>query len=344
MKIVLCAGGTGGHLFPVIALFDAFKQKGHDVSIVTDKRGAHYCEHIEEKEIIPTTRFSLRHIALSVIKSIKIGISFAAKWYKNRPDVFVGFGGIATIVPALIAKLYGAKVVIYEQNAIVGRANRCLSNFADFRMSTFALGNDWKVQAAPVRKEFLESSAYSVGEAINILVIGGSQGAKSFASIIPEALKGLTKEEKNRIFITQQESYRADDLKETYEKIGIKCDIREFIDDVASIMNKCQLVICRSGASTLAELSAIGRPAILIPYPFAADNHQWLNAKRYEQRNAAWIIEEEKNAVVRLKSLLSNILRRQELLTGAASNIINSSLKHAAEDFVRLIEKLGDEE
>ncbi|MBE6447272.1 MAG: UDP-N-acetylglucosamine--N-acetylmuramyl-(pentapeptide) pyrophosphoryl-undecaprenol N-acetylglucosamine transferase [Alphaproteobacteria bacterium] len=344
MKIVLCAGGTGGHLFPVVALYSSFKKKGHLVSIVTDKRGVLYCDNVKDKEVIGTLRFSLKGIVGFFVNSIQIFLNFLIKWRKNRPDVFIGFGGIMTIIPALIAKLYGIKLVIYEQNSIVGRANRYLLKLADLHLSTFALGGVWKMQSAPVRKEFFQKSAYKLSNKINILVIGGSQGAKSFSSMIPEAIEKMTRNERVQISVVQQNlCSNTEDLKTKYEKMGVEADIRDFIHDMATPMKECQLVICRSGASTLAELSAVGRPAVLIPYPLATDNHQLLNAKRYEQKGAAWIVEEGKNSVIRLKSFLSKFLKHPELLQSAASNIKDSSLKNAADDFVKIIEKLGNQ-
>ncbi len=342
MKITLCAGGTGGHLFPAIVLVKSFSEKGHDTSIITDERGNIYCEKIDNKDVLKTIKFSSQNIFIFIGRLIKIVLHFLKKWHRDKPDVFIGFGGILTVIPAIIAKLYGVKIVIYEQNSIVGRANRFLSQIADLKLSMFSMGNDWSTQAAPVRPEFFKNSSYKIGKTIRILIIGGSQGARSFSSLIPIALQKLMPEERKQLEIVQQESYNDEkELKTKYDKIGVKSHIKRFIHNIADEMEKCQLVICRAGASTLSELSAIGRPAILIPYPKATDNHQLLNAKRYSSKNACWIVEEGACAEEKLMRVIRNILKNKELLKYAASSIINNSLKDAASDFVLEIEKLS---
>ncbi len=172
MKVILCAGGTGGHLFPAVALAEEFLKKGHEACIVTDERGEAYCKGIENKEVLKTIRFSPRELFTLIYYAINTAIHFLVKWKNDRPDVLIGFGGIFTIFPILIAKFYGVKVVIYEQNSIVGKANRYLFKLADLRLSMFSIGNEWKVQASPVRKEFCRNVPYKLGKKLKILIIG----------------------------------------------------------------------------------------------------------------------------------------------------------------------------
>lgn len=345
MKVVLCAGGTGGHLFPAVALAESLKEKHHDAIIVTDKRGAIYCDEIEDKKVLKNIKFSLKNMFSLPFRILSNLFYFIRDWKKQKPDVIVGFGGIFSIIPIFIAKLYGIKIILFEQNSVVGRANRYLQNLADLKLSAFATGGDWKTHPAPVRKEFFKNSHYKIEGKLKILIIGGSQGAKSFSTIVPQALKGLSEEERSEIEIIQQASHGdMEELKEKYEGLSVKSTIEKFVYEVADAMNNCQLVICRAGASTLSELVAVGRPAVLIPYPKATDNHQLLNAKRYVSKNVGWIVEENSYSAAKLQNIIKQILKDKELLAQKVSGMQNPSLKNAADSFVDLIEDLGAKE
>ncbi|MBO4405766.1 MAG: UDP-N-acetylglucosamine--N-acetylmuramyl-(pentapeptide) pyrophosphoryl-undecaprenol N-acetylglucosamine transferase [Alphaproteobacteria bacterium] len=342
MKVVLCAGGTGGHLFPAIALAEALEGKHHEVTMVTDDRGAVYCEHFEKKKVYKSVRFSLKGAFVLLFRLLGVFISFLRFCKSEKPDVIVGFGGVFTVVPVIVGRMCGVKIVLYEQNTIIGRANRYLLNFADLKLSAFSIGGSWKVQPSPVRKEFLKEIPYRCDEKVKILVIGGSQGAKSFSTIIPSAIKRLSADERSELEIVQQDSYGdIDELKRKYDGLGVKSVIGKFFNNVSELMGKCQLVICRSGSSTLMELAAMGRPAILIPFPRAMDNHQHLNAKRYVDRNAAWLIEEDSYASERLKNILKQILRNREILKQKSGHMYNKALRDASDGFVRLLENVG---
>lgn len=343
MKVVLCAGGTGGHLFPAMALAEALKKKDHEVIIVTDERGAVYCEHFENKKVYGNVRFSLKGILTIGFKLIGTFFSFLHFCKTQKPDIIIGFGGIFTVVPIIVGRMCKVKVVLYEQNTVIGRANRYLSNFSDMMLSAFSIGGHWKVQPSPVRDEFLKKVPFDCGGKLKILVIGGSQGAKSFSVIIPSAIKGLSAEERSEIEIVQQESYEdIDELKQRYDHLGVKSTISKFFHNVAELMGKSQLVICRSGSSTLMELSAMGRPAVLIPYPRAMDNHQRLNAKRYVDRNSAWMIEEDGFSSEKLKNILKQILRDRSILKQKADHMYNKNMESASENFIRLIENIEE--
>lgn len=342
MKVVLCAGGTGGHLFPAIALAEALEKKNHGVTIVTDERGAVYCDQFENKKVYGNVRCSLRGVLSLFFKLTGISFSFWRFCKTRKPDVIIGFGGVFSIVPVIIGKMCGVRTILYEQNAVIGRANRYLSNFADAKLSAFSIGGNWKMQPSPVREEFLKDIPFNGDGKLKILVIGGSQGARSFSTIIPSAVKGLSVEERSEIEIVQQESYEdIDKLKQRYDCLGVKSVIGKFFQNVPQLMGKSQLVICRSGSSTLMELAAMGRPAVLIPYPRAMDNHQRLNAKRYVDKNAAWMIEEDSYASEKLKNILKKILRDRSILKQKAEHMYNRALKNASESFIKVIESLG---
>lgn len=332
-------------MFPACALFDTLKQKGYSVKLVTDKRGNVFCNDINnsDKILLNTIRFSIRHLAAVIFKSAGVFFKLFRMWFNNRPTIAIGFGNFCTIVPLITAKIFGAKIILYEQNSIIGKANSFLSYIADLKLAAFVVGDGWQHLASPARKEFLEKKniPYVCDEKIKILVIGGSQGAKSFNSIIPMAISKLDESLRQKIEITQQVEYEnLEPLQEFYQKFGVQSTLLKFVNNVAEIMSDSQLVICRSGASTLTELSVLGRPAILIPYPKAANNHQYHNALYYKNKNAAWLLEEKDNfqeTALELSKILRNILKNKELLKSTASNMINTSASNAMDDFVKLI-------
>ncbi|GHU11254.1 UDP-N-acetylglucosamine--N-acetylmuramyl-(pentapeptide) pyrophosphoryl-undecaprenol N-acetylglucosamine transferase [Alphaproteobacteria bacterium] len=328
-------------MFPACALFCMLKKGNHSVSMITDTRGDIFCNHIQDKIIIKTIRMSRKKAIHAIWGFVRMFWKFLRRWFKNSPDVIVGFGGMFTVIPILVAKCLGSKVVIYEQNSVLGKANRLLSHFSNLNASFFDLGNGWKRVQSPVRGEFvkLRDVPYTCDENIKIVVIGGSQGARSFSEIIPAALEKLDPDQRKSIEIMQQVSDEMRrDLEDRYHKLGVKYTLMGFVHNIAEEMSNSQLVICRSGASTLAELSTIGRPAILIPYPHATDNHQVFNAAYYVKNQAAWMVEEKDGIVEKLSSIISGILSDRELLKFTASNMINNSMSDSSGSFVKLIE------
>jgi UDP-N-acetylglucosamine--N-acetylmuramyl-(pentapeptide) pyrophosphoryl-undecaprenol N-acetylglucosamine transferase len=328
-------------MFPACALFTAVRKKGHGVTMVTDGRGEVFCADISPKIVLNTVRFSYRKILAIMLDFAHTFLKFFRLWRKESPDVIVGFGGILTVIPPLVGKILGSRVIIYEQNAIIGRANKFLEKFADLKLSTFELGGEWIEIAAPVREEFSRCGRpYECEGNINILVLGGSQGAASFTKIIPEALSLIDERERKSIEITQQTGKgNIEELRNLYENIGIKSTLKEFIQNVAEVMATAQLVICRSGASTLSELATTGRPAILIPYPNSSKDHQLHNAVYYQGKKAAWVLEEKEGIASELAEIIMEVLQNRELLKSAAYNMMRSSAGRAVDDFVKLIEK-----
>jgi UDP-N-acetylglucosamine--N-acetylmuramyl-(pentapeptide) pyrophosphoryl-undecaprenol N-acetylglucosamine transferase len=327
-------------MFPACALAKAMDGR-HDVLLITDARGAVFCEDVQRKVVVETVRLSANVAALGRI--IKGFFSFMRRWLRNPPDVVVGFGGLCTVIPVLVAAILGAKVVIYEQNAVVGKANRLLSPLSRLKLSFFDIGNGWQRLSPPVRNDFLKlldvPYQYTPNGILRILVMGGSQGARSFARIIPEALELLDESQRQRVEIIQQAAVaEQEQLRQLYEAIGVKFTVRHFLYNVAEIMAQSQLVICRAGASTLAELTTLGRPAVLVPYPAATNNHQFFNAMNYMKKNAAWLVEEKDDAVEKISVILKKVLENGELLKSAASNMIDTSMSSANDAFVEILE------
>lgn len=350
--IAICSGGTGGHMFPACALFESLRARGYSVTMVTDIRGNRFCDAIDsaEKVVLPTLRFDLRSILKLLRDFSSVVLRLRAMWSGTRPDLIVGFGSSFTIAPILVGKLLKSKVLLYEQNSVLGRANKFLARFADFKVSTFAIDERWKQLPSPVRKEFVKaageatqnaSGGYHCDGRIKIVVIGGSQGALSFSLILPNALALIDGKLRTEIDIVQQVSAnKMGELREAYLKIGVNARLLNFVHNIAEEMSGAQLIISRSGASTLAELSTLGRPAILIPYPLAANNHQYYNAVCYKNRKAAWIVEEGEGIETRLASIITDLLKNRQLLKDAAMNMGSTQQGASTEIFCDYINNI----
>ncbi len=291
--ILLCAGGTGGHLFPAEALADALAKRGVTIDLATDRRAAHFKFPARAVHVIPSATVRGRDpISLARTASL-LAFGTLKAWSligRIRPAVVVGFGGYPTVPPLLAASWRGVPTVLHEQNGVMGRANRMLAS----RVTRIATGFrtlkniDAKVQdkiaftGNPIRPAVLEAAktpyAATEGE-LRLLVFGGSQGAHVMAEIVPPAIAQLAPEVRARLRIVQQA--RAEDLdavKAVYAKLGVQAECAPFFNDMPARMASAHLVVSRSGASTVAELAAIGRPAIMVPLPHALDQDQFANA------------------------------------------------------------------
>jgi len=307
-KIVLNAGGTGGHFFPAIALGEELTKRGYPVHLITDKR----CE----KYLTPEIKFSVKIIDLKLnagsvqsklISCMKIMFStLKALVYlvKLRPCIVVNFGGYPTIPAAASAVLLNIPTIIHEQNSFLGETNRFFVKFAkvvalsyteasfvrESRQELLITGNVVRSSIKNlVPKDNFESPVF------RILVTGGSQSAKIFSTLIPEAMSELLKLGPNiKLQVTQQASKDThENIGEIYSNLGISYKLSDFFHNMEKEYDNAELIICRAGASTIAELSQVGLPAIFIPYPYAADNHQFLNAKVLEGNGASWCMQQD---------------------------------------------------
>lgn len=301
--ILLAAGGTGGHLFPAEALSHELIARGWDVHLATDSRAKRYAGTFPATALhaIPSATIGSKNpLALArAFWTIWRGAQEAGRVIgKIRPKAVVGFGGYPTLPPLWAATRRNVPTLVHEQNAVMGRANRALAA----RVTAIAGGflaasgpNAGKIieTGNPVRPAVLDAAATpyrasAAGEPFHLLVFGGSQGAQFFSDAIPAAIALLPQELRARLRVTQQA--RAEDAQRTiaaYEALGIKADISPFFTDMAQRMAQAQLVISRSGASTVSEIATIGRPAMLVPYPHALDHDQAANAAALERAGGA---------------------------------------------------------
>jgi UDP-N-acetylglucosamine--N-acetylmuramyl-(pentapeptide) pyrophosphoryl-undecaprenol N-acetylglucosamine transferase len=334
-RIALAAGGTGGHMFPAEALAGELLARGHGVALVTDRRGGGFGDRLPAVE---THRIAAGGLAGTGIVGraqgvVQLGVGFfQARGLMGRlkPSVVVGFGGYASVPTVLAASLSGIPTALHEQNAVLGRANRLLAKHATGIATSFASvvgiggGNRAVLTGNPVRPGIAALAdqpypALSAGGAIQILVVGGSQGARVFSRLIPEAVALLPAELQRRLRIDQQA--RAEDLetaRASYAKLLATVELAPFFGDMPERLRSAHLIVCRSGASTVAELTAAGRPAILIPYPFATDDHQTANARALDSAGAAWLMPEAATTPALLADRLAALAADPERLGRAA--------------------------
>lgn len=303
--IVLATGGTGGHVFPAEALAGELEARGVPFTLITDSRGRQWQGALSRRPIhyirsaSPTGPIQQR---VKAVFSLALGLFDA--WRALRrigPAAVVGFGGYASVPTMLAARLRRTPAMVHEQNAVLGKANRWVlggvSRVAtSFARTRFVEDGRARLVGNPVRETVrsLRSTSYrppGAGRVIDLLVFGGSQGAASFSKIIPEAILTLPRPMRARLRIVQQ--CRPEDLdrvRALYLQADIVAELAPFFADLPQRLAGAHLVIGRSGASTVAELAAIGRPAVLIPYPYAADDHQTANARAFECAGACLVI------------------------------------------------------
>ncbi|MFN3671128.1 MAG: undecaprenyldiphospho-muramoylpentapeptide beta-N-acetylglucosaminyltransferase [Bosea sp. (in: a-proteobacteria)] len=352
--VILAAGGTGGHLFPAEALSHVLRAQGIRVVLMTDPRGAEFAGEFPADAVIPVP--SATPSGRSLLGKARVGLQIAQGILTARkvvtelkPGVVVGFGGYPTVPPVLGAAFAGAKTVIHEQNAVIGRANRLLSGRVDAIATGFAavggLSDAAKAKCShvgnPVRPAVVAAaSPYGwPGEGMfNLLVFGGSQGARIMADIVPPAIELMSEAERKRLFITQQA--RPEDQGRVggiYEGLGVKAEIAAFFKDLPARMAQAHLVIGRSGASTVAELAVIGRPSILVPLPGALDQDQAANAGYLESCGAALRVMQPDFTPQRLASELSTLMAQPAHLTTMAENAKSAGIPDAADRLARLV-------
>ncbi len=324
--IVLAAGGTGGHIFPAEALARELLGRGFSVALLTDKRGARFSEELS----VPVYNVWASSLgkgvfgkALSVFQ-MGIGV-FQARFRlaKLKPAAVVGFGGYPSVPTLYAAVQAGIPIVLHDQNAVMGRANRTLMNKARVIATSFPQVAGIKPSSDtqlvytgnPVRAAFiaLRSQPYQPlvdNGPMRILVLGGSLGARVFSYVVPQALALLPETLRRRIVIAQQ--CRKEDMeaaRSAYAAAGIDAELSPFFSDVPDRMAEAHLVVCRAGGSTVAELTVIGRPSILVPYTGGHAGEQTVNAEAVAEAGGAWLIPEQaftaESLAVRLESLMA---------------------------------------
>lgn len=334
-RIDIAAGGTGGHMFPAMALAAELEAQGITATILCDRRGARYLGPETAHRLLsaaspsgsPSQRLrGLARLALGAVQA-------TSGMIRERPDAVASFGGYASVPVALAARLLGIPLMVHEQNAVLGRANRHVVGHAGVLALSFAStsgvpSSDRRLDVVvgnPVRAS-VAAHADATYEApgddgpIRVIVVGGSQGAKVLSDAVPDAIASLDPVLRQRLELSQQ--CRPEDqerVRAAYEKIGFAATLAAFFADLPERLARAHLVVSRSGASSVAELLVLGRPAVLVPYRHAADDHQRANAEALVDAGAAWMLGEEEIDGARLGALLSRLFTTPEDLEVAAA-------------------------
>ncbi len=354
---LLVAGGTGGHLFPALALREVLVARGWHVHVATDPRVGELIAGVppEETHRIPSATISggspiamagsLVTLARGVLRSRRL-------LRELKPDILVGFGGYPTVPPVVAARLSGMRIVVHEQNAVLGRANRLLIRFG----ATLATGFDKpkggeRARASahvgnPVRDAIKDAARpyepLSADGPLRLFVVGGSQGAHAFSELVPGALAALDDEKRQRVSVVQQA--RPEDLaatREAYRGMGVAAEVEPFFADIGERLAAAHLVICRAGASTVAELAVSGRPAILVPYPYALDHDQAENARALSSVGGGWLMPQRDLTASTLAARIAALMERPEDLRNAAEAAKTAGRPDAAERLAELVEQLA---
>ncbi len=351
--IVLCAGGSGGHIFPAEALATKLLEQRIKVILLTDKRGKAF----EASDKIQVVRvkgeaFTGRSIFGKVFALFALGLGMIQSFFILRnlkPLAVVGFGGFASIPGGMGAYLARVPLIIHEQNAVLGRANRLLAKKAKLVITSFKKtsklprGVKTSYIGMPVRQQIAKKAGapypkFSANGKIDILVIGGSQGARILSDVVPAAIRLLPKDIQKKLVICQQ--CRKEDLervKSAYKGTGAKVTLASFFDDIPDKMAKAHLIISRSGASSMAEIFAIGRPAILVPFKYAADDHQSANALALKEKGGGWLMNENGFTPAALAERLESLFENTDVLKNAASCALIKDTTKIADSLVNVV-------
>lgn len=358
--LVIAAGGTGGHMFPAQALAEVMLRKGWRVKLTTDARGARYTggfPHSVEIEQVSSATFARGGKLAKLLVPFRIlgGVMSAVmKLRRDRPEVVVGFGGYPTIPAMGAAWLLGLPRMIHEQNGVLGRVNRLFAPRVDaVACGTWPTdlpeGVDGVHVGNPVRGAVLEragSGYIAPGDyPMSILVIGGSQGARILSDTVPGAIAALPPEILRNVRVSHQaRDEDGERVTAFYAEHGIAADVQPFFHDVPARMSEAQLVISRSGASSVADISVIGRPSILIPYAAATGDHQTANARGLVEAGGAIRIPESKLTIESLSEQIALILGNPQGAAQMTMAALSVGKPEATESLVALVEMLASKE
>jgi UDP-N-acetylglucosamine--N-acetylmuramyl-(pentapeptide) pyrophosphoryl-undecaprenol N-acetylglucosamine transferase len=358
---VLAAGGTGGHLTPAFALAHELDQRGHHVALITDARGAEIPGKPDflPAHVLPAGRFGKNPLHWpKAFAAVLEGRGMAMRLYGSfAPSAVVGFGGYPALPALLAARAMGVPSVIHEQNAVLGRVNRLLAGSVAAIATAYPavdrlppkharkvhlVGNPVRPQVLALRdRPFPPFTAEGL---LRVLVTGGSQGARVLSDVVPDGLAMLAPALRSRLQVTQQ--CRAEDLeavRQRYASHGIPAELGTYFEDMHDRLADAHLFIGRAGASTVAELTAVGRPAILVPLPIATDDHQAANVREIVKAGGARSIRQPAFTAKELARQINALAQHPETLATAAHGAWNCGRPGAASDLADLVESFGAE-
>jgi UDP-N-acetylglucosamine--N-acetylmuramyl-(pentapeptide) pyrophosphoryl-undecaprenol N-acetylglucosamine transferase len=356
LDIILAAGGTGGHMIPAQALAEELKRRGHNPLLLTDRRGMRFARLFEGVTIHEIASGRMQGGILGRVAAL-FGVirgTWSARrlFRKVRPAAVVGFGGYPSLPAGFAAAWTGTPLCLHEQNAVFGRANRFLARMAKLIALSFEgtrrvpnkpraviTGNPVRSTVAALHDR--DFAAFNADSIMRILVIGGSQGARILSDVVPSAISALPRALLNRLQITQQcREEDMDRVRARYEDMGVAAEITPFIDDLPARLEWTHLVISRAGASTVSELAAAGRPAVLVPLAIATDDHQTANAGEMVRSGGGWIMAEPEFTPPALAKLIAGLARAPERLRAAADAARKAGRPGAAHKLADAVEQM----
>lgn len=342
--ILIMAGGTGGHVFPALAVADELRARGVPVIWLGTRSGI-------EARLVPEAGYPIEWLSitgwrgkgllsnlLAPMRLIRACLQAALVLLKRKPCAVLGMGGFAAGPGGLMAWLLRKPLLIHEQNAVAGLTNRLLAKIANETLEAFpgSLGKKAKCVGNPVRKKIIdlpspEQRLVEHDSAMRVLVIGGSLGAVRLNELVPEALSKIKMKERPDVWHqTGQKNYKA--AQALYKKFNVEARVESFIDDMAVAYEWADVVICRSGAMTVFELAAAGIASVLVPYPYAVDDHQTANAKYLEKVGAAILCQQEKMDAEWLKLTMLNLMQERDRLLRMAKSARSQAKPNAANE------------
>ncbi|MFQ3666647.1 MAG: UDP-N-acetylglucosamine--N-acetylmuramyl-(pentapeptide) pyrophosphoryl-undecaprenol N-acetylglucosamine transferase [Sphingomonadaceae bacterium] len=352
--VLLAAGGTGGHMVPADAVAHALGRRGHPVALLTDARGLRFPGLFEgiETHVIPAATpggnpLRWPDALAKILAGRREGRAIIAR---QKARAVVGFGGYPALPAMLAGRAQGVVTLLHEQNAVLGRVNRLLAR----RVSVLALswpetarvpaGARTVVTGNPVRERVLAQRdmpfrAPGPGEPFRLLVVGGSQGARILTDVVPAAVARLEPQDRARLAVVHQARHEDVERAEAaYRAAGVAAECLPYMADLPERMAEAHLVVARSGASTMAELAAMGRAAVLVPFAAATDDHQWANAQGFADAGAGLVYREAQFNPDALAGALAGFLHAPERLAAAAAAAKGLGVPEAAERLADLVE------
>ena len=332
--LMVMAGGTGGHVYPALAVADALRARGWDVFWLGTRNGL-------EARVVPEAGIDMVWVSMSglrgngLVRKLLIPFMLLRAFWQSlraimvrRPDVVLGMGGYTAFPGGMMASLLNKPLVVHEQNSIAGLTNRVLACLADRVLvafpSAFTHQGDKPIPCGKANSEWVgnpvrEAIAHLANEtgkyvgregALRLLVVGGSLGAAALNELLPQAIALLPPEQRPEV-VHQSGRQHVEKLRENYAAAGVEADVRDYIEDMATLYEWCDLAVCRAGAMTVAELACAGVPAVLVPFPFAVDDHQTTNAGFLVQGSAGWCMQQKDLSAEKLAAHLATLTRTQ---------------------------------
>ena len=351
-RLLLAAGGTGGHMFPAQALAEYLKDQGWDIAMMTDARGQKHSGRIPADPIVevqaatisPRKPIAAIKGALKLAKGVQQAKAFIRDW---KPDVVVGFGGYPAFPAMRAAQSLGIPTVIHEQNAVLGRVNRVFAKKAKYVASGFANlsrlpgGSVHKPIGNPLRAQIINAvpSNYNApSDKIYLLIVGGSLGARLISEVMPEAISNLPPELRARLYVVQQTRREyLEAARSVFEKADVSALCESFFTDIETHLASAHYIVGRAGASSVSEIAIMGKPSLLVPLGIAMDDHQTENAQTLNGLGAADILPESEFTPERVRAVLEDRLNDANWLETAARSARSAAYTNATESMAELV-------